>query len=120
VLTEIATSTPPTPQPTDFKFQFSSEAAAHNSATLASNEYDLDKAFLAQGPFTPLSMGSELRPIHQLDKLFSRHPSYKLFRWCSIHGINYLIQHLSETQRRIDLEEQLQKGNHKLASVPSE
>ncbi|KAL3790085.1 hypothetical protein ACHAWO_004842 [Cyclotella atomus] len=50
--------------------------------------------------------------------LLSHHPSYKLFRWNTIHGIDYPIADLPEQQRLTDLETQMDKGNHKSALQP--
>jgi hypothetical protein len=64
-------------------------------------------------------MGSELRPISELDKLLSHHPAYKLFRWNSIHGIDYPSIGLEEETRTQVLLDQLRKGNHKSALDPT-
>eukprot|EP00956_Cyclotella_meneghiniana_P040921 scaffold209200_cov45-Cyclotella_meneghiniana.AAC.2 len=60
-------------------------------------------------------MGSELRPVEQLDQLLSRHPGYPLFRWNTIHGIDYPADDLPEPVRIRDLLDQIEKGNHKSA-----
>jgi hypothetical protein len=97
----------PTPSTSDFRFDFTMEAATHNS-----------KLIQNQTKLTILSMGSELRPIEQLDSLLSHHPNYKQFRHNTINGIDYPAPDLDEDTRITDLMEQIQRGNHKSALEP--
>jgi hypothetical protein len=115
----ICNSSPPTPEKSDFQFEFTNKAAMHNSDLIQRAEYDLKKAISNHNRFTTLTMGSELRPIHELDSLLSHHPSYRLFRWNSTHGIDYPAREIDEETRKEDLLNQLQKGNHKSALDPS-
>jgi hypothetical protein len=84
----ICSSTPPTPTQSDFIFEFTDEAAEHNSDLIQKVGHDLEQAISNHKRFTTLTMGSKLRPISKLDRLLSRHPAYKLFQWNSIHGID--------------------------------
>lgn len=77
---EVAESPTPSPLKSDFIFEFSNDAAIHNSRIIEQANFDLETAIAQQQRFTTLTMGSELRPIEQLDKLLSHHPSYPLFR----------------------------------------
>jgi hypothetical protein len=115
--TILAEDTPP-PTKSEFRFEFTLDAAEHNSRVLQTFNFDFKTAPTAQGPNSTISMGSELWPIQQLDMLLSHHPSYKLFRWNTIHGIDYPIADLPEQQRLTDLETQMDKGNHKSALQP--
>jgi hypothetical protein len=115
--TILAEDTPP-PTKSEFRFEFTLDAAEHNSRVLQTFNFDFKTATTAQGPNSTISMGSELWPIQQLDMLLSHHPSYKLFRWNTIHGIDYPIVDLPEQQRLTDLQTQLDKGNHKSALQP--
>jgi hypothetical protein len=75
----IASSPTKSPAPSNFRFDFSLAAAEHNSKILASANFHLGKAIDDHNKFTTLTMGSELRPIQQLDQLLSHHPNYPLF-----------------------------------------
>jgi hypothetical protein len=66
----------PTTVKSDFQFDFTEEAALHNSKLIEAADFDFTKAIQNQTEFTILSMGSELRPIDQLDSLLSHHPNY--------------------------------------------
>jgi hypothetical protein len=103
----------PTPSKSDFQFDFTEEAAIHNSKLI-----DFTKAIQNQTKFTTLSMGSELHPIAQLDSLLSHHPNYKQFRHNTINGIDYPTPDLDEETRIKDLMEQIKRGNHKSALEP--
>ena len=64
--------TSPTTSP--FMFEFTAEAAAHNTSILEPFDYDLATAidaFLG----TTISPGSDLRPPEQLEPLLSHHPT---------------------------------------------
>ncbi len=114
----LANSPTATPSKSSFIFEFTEDAAKQNSKILADANYDLETAIRNQNKFTNLSMGSELRPIHQLDRLLGYHPNYPLFRENTINGISYPVNELDEETRIADLEFQLEKGNHKSALVP--
>ncbi|KAL9179582.1 hypothetical protein ACHAXT_008872 [Thalassiosira profunda] len=94
----------------DFRYDFSLEAAEHNSAILAAHNYDLAAAISSQG-FTELTMGSEIRPIAQLDRLLRHHPHYEEARKLLLEGVDYPAADLPEETRRARLESQLRKGN---------
>ena len=112
---EIMLEDTPVPNKPNFQFEFSADAAEHNSALLKSCDYDYERYLTQNDKNSTISMGSELRPIDQLDKLLSHHPGYPLFRWNTIHGIDYPAKDLPEPVRRQDLIEQIEKGNHKSA-----
>ena len=111
----IAESLITSPSKPQFKFEFTSEAADYNSALLEKAEFDYEKYLSKHEVNSTLTMGSELRPIEQLDKLFGHHPGYRLFRWNTIHGIDYPAEDLPEPVRKKDLIEQIERGNHKSA-----
>jgi hypothetical protein len=115
VVNEILNSHSPTPTKPEFQFDFTLKAAQHNASVLEKYDFDFVQATEAQGPHSTISMGSELRPTEQLDKLLSHHPNYPLLCWNTVNGIDYPLQHLTEEQRVLDLNNQLEKGNHKSA-----
>eukprot|EP00956_Cyclotella_meneghiniana_P033327 scaffold95026_cov46-Cyclotella_meneghiniana.AAC.2 len=115
IVRQIATTATPTPKAANFRFEFNKDAATFNSNLLKDSGYDYDKHLLTHESQSTLAMGSELRPVEQLDQLFSRHPGYPLFRWNTIHGIDYPADDLPEPARIRDLFEQIEKGNHKSA-----
>lgn len=106
----ISQSPAPAPNRSDFRYDFSLEAAEHNSAILAAHNYDLAAAISSQG-FTELTMGSEIRPIAQLDRLLRHHPHYEEARKLLLEGVDYPAADLPEETRRARLESQLRKGN---------
>ena len=95
----------PTPSKSDFRFDFTEEAAIHNSKLLEAADFDFTKAIQSQTRFTTLSMGSELRPTAQLDSLLSHHPNYQQFHHNTINGIDYPAPDLDEETRIKDLME---------------
>ena len=115
IVREVADEKTPIPNKPAFRFEFSNEAAEYNSALLKDSDYDYELYLSRHDKNSTISMGSELRPIAQLDKLLSHHPGYPLFRWNTIHGIDYPAEDLPEPIRRKDLIEQIEKGNHKSA-----
>ncbi|KAL7504543.1 hypothetical protein ACHAXN_002172, partial [Cyclotella atomus] len=87
----------------------------HNSEILEQHNFDLEAAIASDNDFTPLTLGSELRPIDQLDKLLGHHPNYPTFRHNTLHGIDYPCEDLDEETRIKELTDQLERGNHKSA-----
>jgi hypothetical protein len=63
----------PPMQPSEFRFEWSADAAAHNWELLRRHDRDLGAALRAQ-PFSTLTFGSEFRPAHFLAPLLSSHP----------------------------------------------
>ena len=90
------------------------EAAEHNSKILADHDYDLEKAYSSQG-FSELSMGSELRPVNQLEPLIHHHPNKSAILKIATLGVDYPISDLDEESRKELVNKKLQKGNHKSA-----
>jgi hypothetical protein len=95
-------------------FEFSMEAAIHNSKILETYGYDLTKAIEAEG-FSHLSMGSELRPLNQLRPLIGHHPYFHELEEMISNGISYPAPDLPEDTRVQQLKAQIKKGNQKSA-----
>ena len=102
----------PPPKPSLFSFEYTMESAIKNSDIIKSFDYDLERTIKAQ-PGTPVSYGSEVRPMYQLDVLLHNHPNYKRFRNNMINGIDYPLKEIDEVTRLEMLTKQLIKGNHK-------
>ncbi len=95
-------------------FELSETAAMHNSNIIASFGYDLESAIKSHG-FTHLSMGSELRPIEQLEPLLKYHPYFNELQEIASKGVNYPLSEISEELRIQQLELQLKQGNQDTA-----
>ena len=115
IVKEISDADTPAPRKSPLKFEFTLTAAKANAAILEESDYDYETHVTNHENNSSLAMGSELRPISQLDKLLSHHPGYPLFRWNTIHGIDYPADDLPEEIRIRELDEQINKGNHKSA-----
>jgi hypothetical protein len=63
----------PNPEPCNFRFEISAEAAEHNLGIIRGHQYDLDAAFKTEGG-TPLCYGSEFKPPSILSLLLENHP----------------------------------------------
>jgi len=102
------------PAASSFSSEYTYEAAEHNSEILKAHQYDLEKALESQ-PGTSFSIGSEVRPLHQLEILLHHHKNFSRFATNITKGISYPIKPLDEDTRLELLEKQLKKGNHKSA-----
>ena len=60
-------------------------------------------------------MGSELRPVSQLELLLHHHPDKRHILNSAINGVDYPLTDLPEEKRKELVEQKLQKGNHKSA-----
>ncbi|KAL7525801.1 hypothetical protein ACHAXR_002849, partial [Thalassiosira sp. AJA248-18] len=110
----LAESTVPVPCDTSLQFEFSMDAATHNSNLLEDVGYDLGK-FIDQHPGSTISYGSELRPLDQLQPLLQHHPSYERFAYNHLNGIDYPVDSLSQEECSSMLEKSIERGNHKSA-----
>ncbi|KAI2506389.1 hypothetical protein MHU86_8015 [Fragilaria crotonensis] len=84
-LATILHSGQPRTHATEFRFDWTHDAARHNLAVLKRYALDLDAALRAQ-PFSALTPGSEFRPTELLAPLLSAHPSGRVFRSASPKG----------------------------------
>ena len=72
----VASLDVPTPAASSFRFEFTNEAAEHNSALMAKHDYDLTRVIASQQG-TVMSYRSEFRPVDQLDPLLQHHPNWQ-------------------------------------------
>ena len=105
----------PTPQPSEFRFEWNKDAARHNLNILRRYGMDLDRAINAQ-PFSSVSFGSEFRPISVLAPLLGRHVLWpKIVQYLS-HGVRCPADPIPEAARLQDLRLMIGRGNHKSAT----
>ena len=109
---EIANSNAPVLYKYALEFEFSFDAAAHNSNLLEAINYDLGK-FIDQHPGSTISYGSELCPLLQLDSLPRRYLTYKRFSIIHVEGIDYPLEKVDEGTRISTQDKKIIKVNHK-------
>ena len=94
----------------EFRFDLSAKSAAYNW-TIVKKHGSLLNAINAQDG-TPMELGSEFRPIHILEKNFRHHPLWSDRSSGIKSGFNYPLTPLSNTDRKLDLQEVFIFGNH--------
>jgi len=101
-------------QPSEFKFEWSMEAANFNWAILERHDLNMHAA-LQQQSNTQLGFGSEFRTTKLLAPLAGNHPLWpRLQQWLQ-YGAAFPLQPLQEFERISDLKLALARGNHKSA-----
>ena len=100
--------------PSQFRFDWTMEAALHNQSTLAAYDFDFHHC-LASQPFSATSIGSEFRPIQFWAPLCSRHPLWPRARTWLSTGVHYPLHPISDSDRKADNQANLLRGNHKSA-----
>ena len=78
----------PEPEPCNFKFEISAEAAEHNLGIIRGHQHDLDAALKTDGG-TPLCYGSEFKPPSILSFLLENHPLWDSISSSLSDGIKY-------------------------------
>ena len=101
-------------RPSEFRFERSADAAAHNWGLLQRYDLDLDSAFRAQS-FSTLTFGSEFRPAHLLAPLLSLHPLWRRFVERITDGAAFPLRDISDEDRLSSVRANLARGNHKSA-----
>jgi hypothetical protein len=104
---------PPT-RPSDFRFEWSAEAADQNRALLRRYDLHFGAALRAQS-FSALTLGSEFRLVHLLAPLLSSHPLWQRFADRITDGASFPLHDLSDADRLFAVRAILARGNHKLA-----
>ena len=109
-------SDPPIPiSALPFQFELSDAAATTNYDVLQENHFDLHKV-LMDHPLAPISIGSEFRPIDQLEWILDNHPNWKLIQETISDRTEHHITTTKDKTHITDLRHRLSKGNHKSAS----
>ena len=109
----LSHASPPT-QTTEFIFDWTPTAMAHNLATLRRFGLKWSAALAAQ-PFSTLTPGSEFRSADALAPLLSRHPLWRRFRERISDGADFPLTPIDDALRRTDVIAALARGNHKSA-----
>ena len=102
----------PEPAKPQFIFEMSKRAAQKNYLVLGKHNFDFDKAIRAQAN-SPVAYGSEFKPAEILEPLFSRHPFWQRWKDILTNGSDWQLEPISEEARLLDLQEALDRGNHK-------
>ena len=110
-LASILSAPRPATHPTEFRLEWSHDAAAHNLAVLRRYSLDLGAAIRAQ-PFSALTPGSEFRPPELLAPFLSAHPLWGRFQDRISEGAEFPLREISETDRLADVRANLARGNH--------
>ena len=117
-LADALSSVLDTPQPvtsaTEFRFEWSLEAAAHNLDVLRRYSLDLGAALRAQ-PFSALTPGSEFRSTTSLAPFLSMHPLWPHFQERISEGAAFPLRAIADSDRLADVSANLARGNHKSA-----
>ena len=112
---QIAATEVPAPKASPFRFEFSAEAAEHNTTVLERYDFDL-ATVIDDSPGSHNSYGSELRPPWQLEPLLRNHPSWLEFHDDMVYGIQYPFKEdIDEETRLSQLKSNMERGNHKSA-----
>jgi hypothetical protein len=102
--------------PSEFRFEWSAAAAAHNWASL--RRYDLDLgAALRAPPFSTLTIGSEFCQAHLLAPLLSSHSPRHRFADRITAGTVFPLRDISDAARLLAVRVHLARGNHKPAQT---
>ncbi len=96
-----------------FEFDLSVEAAEKNYILLMRKfGGDLHRALHAQKD-SPLSYGSEFKPVSTLETIFSLHPNWQRMKIILLEGSTWPLSPLDEAERLKDIDDALEFGNHK-------
>ena len=113
---QVFHSSTPTPQASPFAHERSLTAATHNSAIIASHDFDLQRTFDAY-PNSIISPGSEFRQVHVLRPLLQGHPFWPKIERDLTFGASYKFKspQPSNEAREAENEALLAYGNHSSA-----
>jgi hypothetical protein len=103
----------PNPSKPQFKFDLSVNAAEKNYILLMQKfGGDLHRALHAQKN-SPLSYGSEFKPVSALEPVFSRHPNWPRMKIILLEGSTWPLLPLGKSDHLKDINNALEFGNHK-------
>jgi hypothetical protein len=105
----------PLTRPSQFRFKWSADAAAHNWDLLRRYDCDLGAALRAH-PFSTLTFGwSDFRPAHLLALILSSHPLWGRFAERITDGAAFPLLDIPDDDRLSSVRANLAHGNHKSA-----
>ncbi len=119
IIGDIQPQPSPAPMKQEFAFKLTKEAAAKNFCVLKKYGLDLGRAIDAH-KLSPLSYGSEFKPPHILRRIFHNHPLWPRMEQLLINWLHWLLEEISEEDRKADLHKALAFGNHKGAASKPE
>jgi len=98
------------------RFDSSSESIEANGRLVLEADGDMEKLMLSQQGSTAWH-GSEFRPLSQLEGILRDHPSFEYISKILTMGMEYECTHeLSEEERVLEMNAQMDRGNHKSAA----
>lgn len=98
--------------PHPFTFELTLEAA-HKHFCILRRLGSLETALQQGDKDTVLTYGSEFRPTSQLEPILYLHPNWTAFKQLLERGSDWPIDDITEEERRADVQEALELGNHK-------
>ncbi len=113
---EVAGTAVQPPKAPPIKFATDDKSLADNARLLERFDFDIAE-LLDHFADTTIGYGSEFRPTEQLQKIFGGHPNFGFFKETLRKGMDYCFDtEISEEQRVLELEANLERGNHKSAT----
>jgi hypothetical protein len=113
---EVAGTTVQTPKAPPIQFATDDKSLADNARLLEKFDFDIAE-ILDHFADTTIGYGSEFRPTEQLQKIFGGHPNFGFFKDTLKKGMDYFFDsEISEEQCVLELEANLERGNHKSAT----
>ncbi len=94
-----------------FRFEHTKEAALHNTTVLQCYNFNLDDAIQAQND-SPVSYGSEFRPISELSKLLNQHPLWGHILPILSRGATFPLLPIPDSICHEDINFHKEHGNH--------
>ena len=98
-----------------FKFEVTPEAAKFNVNLLKEHEFDLNTLLNPPNKIIT-NYGSKFKALGDLENLLKYHPRWKDLAERLSSGCKYPMSDISEEDRRRDVEGNMERGSHKLAS----
>jgi hypothetical protein len=113
---EVAGTAVQPPKAPPIKFATDNKSLADNTGLLEKFDFDISE-LLDHFADTTIGYGSQFRPTKQLQKIFGGDPNFGFFKETLKKVMDYFFDtKLSEEQRVLELEANLERGNHKLAT----
>jgi hypothetical protein len=114
---QVASTPVRPPKAPPIQFATDDISLATNAKLLEKFDYDIAE-LLDHFADTTIGYGSEFRPTDQLQKIFGGHPNFTFFKETLHSGMDYFFEtEISESQRVLELEANLARGNHKSATA---
>jgi len=113
----VTTSEPPKVRGPSVRFSLAEEDLDNNEEVLRRNDHDFQKV-MEELKGTTAYYGSEFRDPNVLEPILGKHPAFGYLSDLFRTGMPYhFTAELTEEERKGEMEEQIQRGNHKSAST---